>query len=141
MAPQARWRLVRRLELPRPEQTALIDAGGRWAEVVDQWRRGLSDGRLSEMLDPLSAGALAVSLAALGTGKDSLAEALRSYLAEWRWITPELDGEDLLEIGYAPGPAIGEALRRLRRARIEKRASDTAGERALALEWLTDRAN
>jgi tRNA nucleotidyltransferase (CCA-adding enzyme) len=44
---------------------------------------------------------------------------LDTYLRKWRHVRPALDGNRLIELGVPKGPAIGEALRRLRAARLD----------------------
>ncbi len=48
-------------------------------------------------------------------------EACDSYLSGWQNVSPQLRGNDLLALGLEPGPAIGEALSLVRRARLEGR--------------------
>ena len=55
-------------------------------------------------------------------------EACLSYLREWRRVRPHLRGGELLALGVAPGAAVGEALRKLRRARLEGRVKTRADE-------------
>lgn len=52
---------------------------------------------------------------------DATSEACTSYLSVWQQVKPRLRGNDLLALGVAPGEAIGEALKLLRRARLEGR--------------------
>ena len=43
----------------------------------------------------------------------------RDYLAHWRHKRPLLSGDDLLALGVAPGVAVGEMIRQLRRAQLQ----------------------
>jgi len=43
-------------------------------------------------------------------------------------VRPHLRGGELLALGVAPGAAVGEALRKLRRARLEGRVKTRADE-------------
>jgi tRNA nucleotidyltransferase (CCA-adding enzyme) len=47
----------------------------------------------------------------------------RAYLTEWRHTHPLLDGNDLIRLGVPAGPAIGDALRTLRAARLDGRVA------------------
>lgn len=54
-----------------------------------------------------------------------------AYLEEWRRLKPHLSGDDLMALGVPPGTAVGEALRALRRARLEGQTSTRDDEIAL----------
>jgi len=49
------------------------------------------------------------------------AQACLDYLAEWRHVRPHLTGDDLLALGVTQDAGLGEALRRLRAARLDGR--------------------
>lgn len=55
------------------------------------------------------------------------ADVLRWYEREVVGRSAPLDGDDLLEAGMAQGPAVGEALRRVRRAWLRGEVADRAG--------------
>jgi tRNA nucleotidyltransferase (CCA-adding enzyme) len=59
--------------------------------------------------------------------------ALDGHLRTWRRLRPLATGDDLAALGVAPGPAVGEVLRRLRAAQ----AGGDVRTRAGALRWLT----
>lgn len=75
------------------------------------------------------------------TADPVVAAALRRYLDEWRFIKPALDGADLLRMGAAPGPAVGEILARLRDARLDGAVTGADGELVLARTLLAQHAN
>ena len=62
--------------------------------------------------------------------------ALARYLNKLRFVRTSLTGEDLLEMGAAQGPLIGEILALLHDARLDGRLSDGEDERVLARELL-----
>ncbi|HET7053291.1 MAG TPA: hypothetical protein VFI09_05150 [Solirubrobacterales bacterium] len=117
--------------VPR-EEAILAAAMGRWAgagELVE-----LPPQRPSEAVR-LARGRSPVELAlarALG------AEWLDSYLSDWRHVTLEIDGEDLIRAGVAEGPAVGrglgEALRRKLDGEIAGREAELAAALAAARE-------
>jgi hypothetical protein len=72
---------------------------------------------LSEILAPFPLPAL-WALAAL-TADPTLRERLLDYLTKARSERPLLTAEDLLALGIPQGPQLGEALRRLRDARLD----------------------
>ena len=84
------------------------------------------------LLDGLSPDALAAGTV-LATAPAS--ERIRMYLAEWWTVAPLLRGPDLLALGVPPGPAVGEALRALRRARLDGETRNRHDEEQLARYW------
>ena len=114
------------------------------------WTRVISDtATLTERLPGLAAERSAPSdVCALldGLSPDALAagtvlapapasERIRMYLAEWWTVAPLLRGPDLLALGVPPGPAVGEALRALRRARLDGETHNRNDEEQLARHW------
>lgn len=88
-------------------------------------------------LDALCASEPVEAVIAAGAFGDALAEqAAARYLGDLRHRTIALDGDDVARIlGIDSGPAIGRALRRLRRARIDE---VVGSERAAQEAWLRD---
>ncbi len=114
------------------------------------WTRVISDtATLTECLPDLAADGSAPSdVCALldGLSPDALAagtvlapapasDRIRMYLAEWWTVAPLLRGPDLLALGVPPGPAVGEALRALRRARLDGLTHSRQEEEQLARQW------
>ena len=60
---------------------------------------------------------------------------IQRYLADWWSVAPMLRGSDLLELGVPPGPAVGEALRALRKARLDGEAHTRRDEEVLVQQW------
>ena len=60
---------------------------------------------------------------------------LQRYQGEWQSVAPALRGSDLLELGVPAGPAVGEALRALRKARLDGEIHSVEDERRLARQW------
>ena len=61
----------------------------------------------------------------------AVAQACEAYLTRWRRVRPLLRGNDLLALGVAPGPPVGDMLALLRRARLESRVATRDDELAL----------
>ena len=61
-----------------------------------------------------------------------VAEALRRYWAELRFVRPEVSGVDLLAMGVAEGPGVGRILDSLRDARLDGMVKNGEEERTLA---------
>jgi tRNA nucleotidyltransferase (CCA-adding enzyme) len=132
--PVERWRLM------LAALTADLSPAGRAAVgarllLVGEDRRVLVDGeerrrRAAEELSPeaLAAHRIAAALAGLSgedllllmaVGDDRVRDRVRRDLCELRRFALGIRGSDLLAAGVSPGPAIGEALRRTREARLD----------------------
>ncbi|MCE2464925.1 MAG: CCA tRNA nucleotidyltransferase [Dehalococcoidia bacterium] len=61
---------------------------------------------------------------------------IQMYLDEMRQVKTILNGDDLITLGFPPGPAIGEVLRDLRYARVEGRVASREDELRLAEQYL-----
>jgi tRNA nucleotidyltransferase (CCA-adding enzyme) len=81
---------------------------------------------------PAEAVALAGGLAAQRAGDGE--RAARRWLDEWRLVSLEIDGDDLLAAGVARGPAIGAGLRAALAAKLDGRARGAEAELAEALK-------
>ena len=57
------------------------------------------------------------------------------YLSVWWSVAPRLRGNDLLTLGVPAGPEMGEALRELRRARLDGETQSVQDEEELARNW------
>lgn len=64
---------------------------------------------------------------------------LTEFINKLRFIKPALNGEDLKELGVAPGPQIKDVLHRLLEARLEGKAATRREEEALVRNWLTSK--
>ena len=84
------------------------------------------------LLDGLSPDALAAGTV---LAPAPASERIRMYLGEWWTVAPLLRGPDLLALGVPPGPAVGEALRALRRARLDGETHNRNDEEQLARHW------
>ncbi len=62
------------------------------------------------------------------------AEWLDRYLAEWRGVSLEIDGSDLMRAGVPEGPALGRGLREALRRKLDGEISGREQEMAVALE-------
>jgi tRNA nucleotidyltransferase (CCA-adding enzyme) len=111
------------------EEAVLAAAMGRGAEEA----RGLAaatPAQPSEAVE-LARGVDAVTLAlarALG------ADWLDRYVADWRDVRLEIDGEDLIAAGIPEGPAVGRGLAAAMRAKLDGEVSDAEEELGVALE-------
>ena len=93
---------------------------------------GLLPSGVCAQVDGLSPDALA---AAMRLAEPVVGERVERYLSEWWSVAPLLRGTDLLELGVPSGPAVGDALRALRQARLDGLTRDRHDEEQLARQW------
>ncbi len=119
-----------------------LNAPSDWARVISDTVRVRDMGpslaaasRPSEvcaMLDGLAPDALR---GAIMMADDPVGDRTRRYLSEWWSMAPRLRGNDLLTLGVPAGPEMGEALRELRRARLDGETQSVQDEEHLARNW------
>lgn len=111
-----------------PVLTRRLNMGADWARVVGDTitlrdvagrldRPGLRPSEVDDLLSVYNEHALRGFVA--WAGDESASVWTRRYLDELRHVRPLLDGHDLLALGVERGPAVGELLRELRRARLD----------------------
>jgi tRNA nucleotidyltransferase (CCA-adding enzyme) len=94
----------------------------------------LLDSRLVEMVEAYVDDAL-IAVAKV-TESSVASERLERYLGELRYLSPVLDGRDLMALGVPEGPVMGKILKELKNAKLDGRVSDADDEKRLALESL-----
>ena len=93
-------------------------------------------GRPSDFMDVLALFEPAALEALYLTGDATEARAIASYLGTWRHVQPELNGNDLLEMGLRQGPLIGKFLDQLRKARLDNLVLNRDDEVQLVRQWM-----
>ena len=96
---------------------------------------GFPPSQIYEFLDQLSPASIEVTAAL--SDSPAVKDALNLYLTELRYLKPDLNGDDVISLGAAPGPLVGEVLRELRRARVERRITSRDEEMRLAKEYIS----
>ena len=94
---------------------------------------------LVELLSPFPLPAL-WAFAAL-SDDPTVRDRLLDYLTKARHERPHLTGDDLIAMGLTPGPAVGEALRRLRAARLDGEVKSRKDEERLAAKLVATAAS
>ena len=89
--------------------------------------------RTVELLSPFPSAAV---WALAASGEESARRQALRYLRRWRYAKPSLDGHALLAMGARPGPQLGEALRRLKAAKLDGEVRSRGDEERLASELL-----
>ena len=93
---------------------------------------GMLSSELFLLLEGIGEDAVAVATAL--TDSPVVAKNLRTYLDDSRQVATSLRGGDLLNLGVPPGPTVGNALTRLRNARLDRQVNSEAEER----QWVRD---
>jgi len=126
--------VIRRLSLPE-RQAALARDTIELRESEAQIRA--ASGRPSELVRVLAGvDSAAVSAWAELSSDEVVANALRQYVSDLRFVKPELSGVALLQMGAAEGPEIGRVLAGLRDARLDGRVVNREEEVSLARDLL-----
>ena len=140
------WRLADRLDVvslylalllaraqPAESRAALerLSANRRVAEAVPaalalQLASGVPSDVVAQ-LEPLSTDALVAAYVL----RPQFRALLQLYLSRWRFVYPELTGDDLVALGLKPGPDFARWLWGLRAARLNNDVTDRGGELAL----------
>jgi len=123
-------RLAVRLMLAGDDRRAIAGAAGRLAAARGVVRR--RDARPHEVADALAELTGEDLLLLLGTEEGRVRRRVRRDLTEHRAFRLAVRGSDLVAAGVPPGPALGEALRRTRAARLDGAISE-ADERGWAV--------
>jgi tRNA nucleotidyltransferase (CCA-adding enzyme) len=126
--------------------SARLNAPSDWTRVIADMARirgmvpalctdgedGLKPSDVCALLDGLAPDALRGAIMTAGGGA---ADRIGRYLNEWWSVAPRLRGNDLLVLGVPAGPAVGEALRELRKARLDGVTRTVQDEEDLAQRW------
>jgi tRNA nucleotidyltransferase (CCA-adding enzyme) len=133
------------IRLPEGEARAVLGrlhfpAGRRdvvlTANILDRRAKGWSGDEapssISNVLSKMHEMAI-VSAWLAATDRPMVQTSLSSYLSDWRWVSPGVDGTALRELGLAPGPLYADILRRLREAWLDGEIRNDQEERALLL--------
>ncbi|MDR1166960.1 MAG: CBS domain-containing protein [Deltaproteobacteria bacterium] len=116
------YRLSDNMEESRKMVRALISERPFLERVIAANKKNESDAPIlpseaDEVFGNVSWPGVLYIMARVGTGP--MARAGASFLTTYRRVKSELDGDDLISMGFAPGPALREALESLRKARLD----------------------
>ena len=132
LTPASGAALAARLNAPAGWTRVIADTAELVARLPQLDAPGLSPSACCARLDGLSPHAMD---AAILLAPPATAERIRRYRAEWWTVAPRLRGSDLLELGVPAGPAVGDALRALRQARLDGITRSRQDETRLARQW------
>lgn len=135
--------LARRLNMPSAWKSVLSESVAIRKTVGRLDNPHLLPSELAELLEHKSLDALFVAAAIVE--RPIAASNILRYLRELRHISPSLTGHDLMQLGIPGGVAVGQALARLRRARLDRQVNTEEEERLwvknlIAMESLDSKA-
>ena len=134
LSPDAGAGLAARLNAPTPWRRVIGDTARLVALLPELSAPGASPSAVCARLDCVSPHALDAARRLLPRSAPAAA-VIGRYCAEWQSVSPLLRGTDLLRLGVPAGPAVGEALRAIRRARLDGAAQTRQDEKRLARQW------
>ena len=113
---------------------ALLDSAGLMARIERGELEGAANSAVAEALDALSA--LGVMGCAIAMAGSPIGGRLEEYLQVHRPLRTILRGDDIIALGVARGPEVGEIQRGLRAARQDGLIASRGEEEAFVLDWL-----
>ena len=134
LSPEDAEQLTERLNAPRPWAKVIEDTVLVWEQLPNLAPADISPSGVYDMLEGASQEAV-FAWAVLSTG--AVATRLRDYLDKLRHVRTLLTGDDLLALGVAQGPLVGDLLRELLDARLDGLVASRGDEEALVRRRLS----
>jgi tRNA nucleotidyltransferase (CCA-adding enzyme) len=78
----------------------------------------------------------AILTTALASESPLIHQRLLTYLNQWCYIKPSLDGEDIKKLGILAGPCLGKILQKLQESKLDGKVATRDEEEALVKQWL-----
>ena len=95
---------------------------------------GLQPSATCGLLDPHYT--LVIMAGVLATDSPLVRQRLEAYLADLRFVSPSLDGNDLRAMGVPAGRKLGSLLRALKDARLDGKVATREEEKTLVRQWI-----
>ncbi|MEO1299903.1 MAG: CBS domain-containing protein, partial [Cyanobacteria bacterium J06636_16] len=127
IAPEARQAVAANLQLPQTSVNRLAnlaDTESRLLAQLPQCDRPSQSARLLQSCDFETLVLISVRL------PRQLGSTIWRYLTTWRYVEPPLNGNDLKQLGYPPGPEYRTMLEVLKAATLDGQVSDPATAQA-----------
>jgi len=115
-----------RLHIRQREAEAAVKAGRQMCDL----EQSRSPSEWVRCLKSEPEAALVATWLALGD-QTVARKIVENYLEHWRWVQPTVDGDQLRELGLAPGPAYGKILNALRAAWLDGKIESPQEEQQL----------
>lgn len=120
--------LVERLKLSKRDVSKLITAKRDLPGVIKELKETSSPrpSSVCQLLGPIPREVLLFMVAKARSNRVS--ERLTSFLTKWRKVRTRIDGQDLKKLGYQPGPAFGQILTQVLKAKLDDQVITRADE-------------
>ncbi len=128
--------VLNRLHFPAGRRDVVLEANSV-ARRAGDWTGREAPSLISGMLDKMHEMAIVAAWLA-AKDRTEVQSRLATYLSEWRWISPAVDGLVLRELGLAPGPVYGDILGRLRDARLDGEIQSDGDEQELLRQLMEE---
>jgi tRNA nucleotidyltransferase (CCA-adding enzyme) len=129
--------LASRLNLPKSSAQALRDSVTIKGKMRLLATPGISPSTIYNLLRGLSPSALVAN--SLATESPVASQNIHLFLNRLKYIQVSLTGDDLIQMGIAPGPQIGEILELLHKARLNGKITTRQEEEEMVKGWLADK--
>jgi len=126
--------LISRLRLPKSSAQTLKDSVAVKGKMRSLATPGVSPSFIYNLLHSFSSPAMVAN--SLATESPVASQNIRLFLNRLRYIQVSLTGEDLIRMGIAPGPQIGEILDLLHKARLNGKITTRHDEEEVVKGWL-----
>jgi tRNA nucleotidyltransferase (CCA-adding enzyme) len=131
-------RLISYLRLPKSLAQALQDSASLKSKIKTLAYPELRRSHIYRLLQGYAQSAIIAN--SLATSSAIARRHMENFLHTLRYVKPVLTGDDLTQMGVAPGPQIKEILNLLHEARLDGKVTTKQGEEELVKGWLgTDR--
>jgi tRNA nucleotidyltransferase (CCA-adding enzyme) len=131
-------RLISYLKLPKSLAQALQDSASLKSKIKTLAYPELRRSYIYRLLQGYAQSAIIAN--SLATSSAIACRHMENFLRTLRYVKPALTGDDLTQMGIAPGPQIKEILNLLHEARLDGKITTKQGEEELVRGWLaTDR--
>jgi len=125
-----------RLHFPSSRGEVVVEAN-EIASLSSGWTNTEPPSRIVAALDGRRETALVAAWIGV-QGQPIIQDYLAGYLADWRWVTPTVDGKSLRELGLPPGSAYGRILDSLRAAWLDGSVRSAKEENQLLLRLVEE---
>ena len=126
LAPAEGEEVIHRLKLPNSWAQVVRDAIVLRERESELAEASLTPSQTFRLLDGMC-GAAIMAVSRI-TESSLVSHRLAQYLNEWRFVATVLDGRDLLSMGVPPGPLVGDILRQLQDAKLDRRVLNKEDE-------------
>ncbi|MBI2979387.1 MAG: CCA tRNA nucleotidyltransferase [Chloroflexi bacterium] len=126
--------LISRLRLPKLLAQTLRDADNLKGKLGSLADPGLAPSRTYNLLHGYSQTAIIAN--SLAGDSPVVRQHIQLFLDRLRYVRPALTGNDLIKMGFAPGPRMKAILERLHEARLDGKVTDKKEEEKLVKGWV-----